>query len=100
VQFQIIDNGIELVDQNFATFVAADAYFNSLGLALGQLNGGVQGGSNVSLDFILDVTTTQAGAAFDPDIIVSAVPEPSSIVTVSVAAAGLLLRRKRGLAKR
>jgi hypothetical protein len=95
VQFQIMDDGVELVDQSFLSFAAADAYFGSQGLQLGQLNGGVGGGPNVTLDFLMDVTTTQAGDAFNANIIVSAVPEPSSVVLGSMAAAGLLLRRKR-----
>jgi hypothetical protein len=58
----------------------------------------MQANSNVVLSFLMDVSTNQAGAAFDANIIVSAVPEPSPIAAGFLAAAGLLLRRKRASA--
>jgi hypothetical protein len=95
VQFQVINNGIELVDQTFDSFSAADAYFDDQGLELGSLNSGIADGSDANLSFQLDVSATQAGAVFEPEILVAAVPEPATAALVSMAAMGCLLRRKR-----
>ena len=67
VSFRILENGATTKDYEFATFAAATTFFESESEDLGPINLLPRMQSIFSpLSFVLNVTTSQAGAYFDP----------------------------------
>jgi hypothetical protein len=95
VQFQITDNGISLVNQTFNSFASADAYFDGQVLNLGPLIPPGATGTSPQIDFVLDVFTSEASAAFQTQILAAAVPEPRSCLLAASGGLVLLGRRRR-----
>jgi hypothetical protein len=69
VIFRILENGATTKDYEFATFAAATTFFASESEDLGPIIQLPRVQSIFTpLSFVLNVTTSQAGAYFDPDI--------------------------------
>ena len=69
MSFRILENSASTKDYEFATFAAATTFFESESEDLGPMNLLPRVQSIFSpLSFVLNVTTSQAGAYFDPDI--------------------------------
>ena len=63
VQFQVSQNGTEVVNQSFTSFSAAQSYFTSQTVDLGPVTQGVTIG-NPQLNISLDVTSSASGSSF------------------------------------
>ena len=101
VEFKIVQNGTAVLDDSFASFAAGDAFFQGANLNLGAIDAGLSAGQNLQLNFILSVTTGEAGAVFDPTVgfgssLTLTTPEPASFAILAIAGAGMLLLKRRG----
>ena len=64
VQFQVNQNGTDVLNDTFSSFSAAQNYFNNQTVDLGPVTLGVPAGSNPQLNVMLNITSATAGSGF------------------------------------
>ncbi len=64
VQFQVNQNGTNVLNDTFSSFSAAQNYFNNQTVDLGPVTQGVPAGGNPQLNVMLDITSSTAGSGF------------------------------------
>jgi hypothetical protein len=87
VTFQLYVDGMEEIDQTFATVAAAKTYFTNDAVNLGSLaNGQTLGADTLSISATLSITSDAANSGFFGDLIIGDPPAHSATSTTSTAA--------------
>jgi hypothetical protein len=92
LRFQILREGIAVVNETFGDTASALAYFDDQVLDLGDIASGVSG--DLDLEFLLSLTSDDPGAAFRTDLIFGSVPEPAAALLLGAALAAFALRAR------
>jgi hypothetical protein len=86
-------SNVTLIDQTFINVSDATTYFDDHPINLGFIT---DFGNNLTLNFLMDVTSNQDNSGFSTDLVFgNAVPEPCVAPLVSLASAALSRRRRR-----
>jgi hypothetical protein len=102
LEFRVVEDGTTIRDLLFPNLAAATSFFNDKVLDLGSPIG--DSSSPLALRFDLLLTASKVGDGFTTDFLVASVPEPSGVVMLGTALAGLSaivwFRRRRTVVDR
>jgi hypothetical protein len=96
--FQILENGVSVIDESFATLASADAYFGDQFYDLGLINLYALQNGDLTIDLSLAATDSLSNESFGASMLVlNEIPEPGNCAAFGLGfALIMLLQHRRG----